>query len=51
LHSEQLPPLLKNPFEQAQAQLLELAGSPGVEYSEYDGLLLVHGTHVLSAVA
>jgi hypothetical protein len=51
LHSEQAPPLLKNPLEQDHAQLFALAGCPGVEYAENDGLLLVHGTHVLSAVA
>ncbi len=51
LQSEQVPPFLKNPFEQAHAQLLAPPGTPGVEYSENDGLLFVHGTHVLSAVA
>ncbi len=51
LQSEQAPPFLKNPLEQAHAQLLASAGAPGVEYSENDGLLFVHGTHVLSAVA
>jgi hypothetical protein len=40
---------LKKPFEQAHAQLLALAGSPGAEYSANDGLLFVHGTHALSA--